>query len=421
MGRALEAAGDGALAVEWRGPELRGALRLPAVLFGVASIGALVLLASSVATRREALLAAGFLSVSYHHVWFSQNARGYSGLLFWTLLASWLLVRALHSGRRTSWVAFAMAVALGTFTHMSMVFIATGLALATGAVLWRRREPDWVGTLLGFALAGTLAVWLHALVLPQLIDGILFQGSRAPVAEWKNPLWSALEILRSADVGFGLVPALAAAGLFAVGLVSFARDQPLVVGLLVFPTGVAGAAMLGMGYTLFPRFFFFNGGVGALILMRGALRSGELGAEWLWPGSGRGTTAGTALGLAICVASALSLPAAYAPKQDFEGALAFIREQRRPDDVVVTVGMATLAYEQHYRTGWAAAETLEELDALRSRSGRIWLVYTMPIHLSAESPQIMQRIERNFRLEREFFGTLGGGSVFVCLGEGVPD
>ena len=68
-------------------------LRLPAVIFGVAGIWALYRLGMYVANRREALLAAGLVALSYHHVWFSQNARGYTGLMFFTLLSSWLLLR----------------------------------------------------------------------------------------------------------------------------------------------------------------------------------------------------------------------------------------------------------------------------------------------------------------------------------------
>ena len=53
-------------------------LRLPAVVFGVACIPALYALGTVVTSRLEALLAAGLLAVSYHHIWFSQNARGYT-------------------------------------------------------------------------------------------------------------------------------------------------------------------------------------------------------------------------------------------------------------------------------------------------------------------------------------------------------
>ena len=74
------------------------ALRLPGALFGVASIWALYLFARQVGSTRQALFAAALFTFSYHHIWFSQNARGYSGLLFWVLLSSYFLLRA-HAGR----------------------------------------------------------------------------------------------------------------------------------------------------------------------------------------------------------------------------------------------------------------------------------------------------------------------------------
>jgi uncharacterized membrane protein len=68
------------------------ALRLPAVLFGVACIPALWWLASLVVGPREALYAAILLTVSYHHVFYSQSARGYTGLLFFSLLSTGLFL-----------------------------------------------------------------------------------------------------------------------------------------------------------------------------------------------------------------------------------------------------------------------------------------------------------------------------------------
>jgi len=52
------------------------ALRLPAVFFGLGSLWALFLFARLVTDDREALLATALLAFSYHHLWFSQNARG---------------------------------------------------------------------------------------------------------------------------------------------------------------------------------------------------------------------------------------------------------------------------------------------------------------------------------------------------------
>src|SRR5690606_25369857 len=63
--------------VAWFG-ESAWALRLPALAFGIVSLPVLYLLGRRITDRREALLAAVLMTVSYHHVWFSQNARGYT-------------------------------------------------------------------------------------------------------------------------------------------------------------------------------------------------------------------------------------------------------------------------------------------------------------------------------------------------------
>ena len=59
-------------------------LRLPAAFFGIATLWAIWLFGREVTGRTESLLAVTMLTFSYQHIWFSQNARGYSGLLFWT-------------------------------------------------------------------------------------------------------------------------------------------------------------------------------------------------------------------------------------------------------------------------------------------------------------------------------------------------
>ena len=70
-------------------------MRLPAALFGLASLVAVWALARRAVGRPEALVVAFLLGISYDHVWFSQNARGYTGLLFWTTWATLLFARGL--------------------------------------------------------------------------------------------------------------------------------------------------------------------------------------------------------------------------------------------------------------------------------------------------------------------------------------
>jgi hypothetical protein len=75
------------------------ALRLPAALFGVATVGVLYGFAR-------------LLAVSYHHVWFSQNARGYTMLVFFALLGSWLFLENLHRPRLSLSLGYGAVMAL---------------------------------------------------------------------------------------------------------------------------------------------------------------------------------------------------------------------------------------------------------------------------------------------------------------------
>ena len=150
-------------------------VRLPAVIFGVASIPLLFLLGRAVATTREALLAAAFLTVSYHHVWFSQNARGYTALLFWTLLCTLLFYRGLELRRWPPFLGYAVAAALGAYTHLTFVFVVVGhaavvLLLAARSFREGREGRRWLAMpIAAIVLSGVLTLALYAPILGQVI------------------------------------------------------------------------------------------------------------------------------------------------------------------------------------------------------------------------------------------------------------
>ena len=392
-------------------------LRLPAVLFGVGSIWALYMLGRYVGGAREALLAAAMLAFSYHHVWFSQNARGYTGLLFWTILASWLLLRGLREARPQLWLLYATAAALGVYTHITMLFVIFGHFIIYILTLSAQRKEiwphRWVGFFVGFCLAGLLTLQLHALALPQMFSGIA--GTKSVVTAWKNPLWTLLELVKGLQTGFaGSIVAIAALLVFGAGLVSFARTNPVVLQLLIIPALIGAAVVMGMGHHLWPRFFFFTIGFAALIIVRGTTVVGHMVARLLDVGPTNSAALGTAWCAVLIGVSAISLPLAYAPKQDYLGARAFVEASREPGDRVVTVGLATYPYQRLYKVDWEAAETVEVLNAIRSRAKRTWVLYTFPPVLEAVHPEIMASIRRDFDVVKRFNGTLGGGTVFVC-------
>ena len=390
-------------------------LRLPAVLFGVASVWALYLLGREVGTVLEALLCSAFFAVSYHHVWFSQNARGYTGLLFFTLLASWVLIRGLRENRPGQWVGYGVIAALGSYVQITMVLsvFAHFLIYLGHLYLNRRRAQDrpWM-PLFGFLLGGVLTFQLYALVLPQMLGAPMEQGRM--VADWRNPLWTLMEFVKGSQVGLkGFVPGIVALGIFIAGLRDFGRRNPIMVELLIIPAGIVGVTAIAMGHHLWPRLFFFSFGFIVLILCRGCLQLAIPIGRWLKLNGAQSAQAGAVLFLMTILASAISLPSAYGPKQDYSGALEFVERNRGSGDVVFAVGDARFAYKEYYRVNWSDVRDAGDLEAALDQRKPVWIVYTFPLYLETAYPDIMKAIHRDFATVEKFEGTLNGGTIYV--------
>ncbi len=395
------------------------ALRLPAAVFGAASVAALFLLGRRVLDTREALLACALLTVSYHHVWFSQNARGYSGLMFFATLATWLWLEALRRNAWRWWIGYAVAVALGAWIHLTMVFVPAAHAVLYGAYVVLRRpiaSREVRQPLVAWLLAASLILEFHALALPQFLSSALHEVSLP--SEWTNPLWVVLESWRSLGIAFGKGAAvLLALFLAASGWVSITRRDWMAGGCLVLPAVLGGGAMLASGHNLWPRFFFFSIGFALLIAIHGAMVAPRVLAERV---SLQMSAVGVervslVLAMTMIFASALSLPRGYAlPKQDFVGARDYVEHARDADDAVVAVGLAGVAFRRYFAPQWSVAQTGAELDAVRQAHRRVWLVYTLPIELKAYRGDLWNMVQHDFQVVRVFPGTLGGGEVTVC-------
>lgn len=398
------------------------ALRLPAALFGIGSLWATYWLGTLIASRREGLLAAALLTASYHHVWFSQNARGYSGLLFFALVTTGLLVRLLRSDRADGWrpvVAYAGVTALGAYTLTSAVFITAGQFLVWAALALRARTrgerlgwPGWL-PVLGFAFATTLTLQLYAAVLPQLLETATTPTMRGVQTEWKDPLWFAREALAvlAAGVPGGLVTVGAALAVGVSGAVSYLRRSPAVLALMVLPAVLTAAAMLLTAHNLWPRLFFFWAGFAALLAVRGVMTLATLAI------GARGPAVATVLLVAGAAASLTTVPRAWNPKQDFGGARDFVESSRAPGDAVVMVDLTRFPYERYLQTGWTFVETDSALAAIERQHDRTWVVYTFPARLSATQPEIWERLQRNYNRAARFGGTVSGGAVIVMVRE----
>jgi hypothetical protein len=405
------------------------ALRLPAALFGIGSIGALFIFAHSTLGLRVAFFSSALLSVSYHHIWFSQNARGYTGLLLWTLISGFFFLRACEDPRRRFWVAYAISIALGLYTlDLTLVVLAGHFIM----FLWRlvrrpsRPWPDrFAGLLFGFGLAGAIAFTLSALLLPQklaffkVIDHLhsslaaLSAAYDTPIAAaWKDPLWTAAETINVLQRGIEDMVILGGILVFGFGCWRLAREKREILGLFFIPV-LFLVALDVSGSLVFPRFYFFAAGFAVLIMVSGLLSAADLLTRLVMRSDSK--VAGNAAGLLAILVSSATVPAAYAPKQDYEGALRFIEGNRVSGDAVVAVSHTTvIPYRMHYGVDWVSAKSLEELRDIRTVASRTWLVYTLPKQLESRSPRLWNMIRESSTEEARFRGTLGGGDIVVC-------
>ncbi len=364
------------------------ALRLPAVLFAVASLWALFLLGRRLLGQTQALVACALLALSYHHIWFSQNARGYMGVLLFTLLATWLWLE----GR---WSGYAVALWLGAWLMPMMVFVAAAHVLID--LVRKRGRPGWKAVA-AWAAAGTLSLQVYALALPEFLRSAL--GEVSLPSEWTSPGWALAESWRNLRIGLGAAGVLAGAALATAGWFAIRRRDRAAAAAMVLPAALAGAAALAWEHNLWPRVFFFSMGFAVLAAVAGAMRIPR---------------AGPAIAGLLMAASAATVPRVFAlPKQDFPGARDWVERNRQPGEAAAAAGLAGRAYNEYFATHWAAIQTRQQLEAFHRLPGRGWLVYTLAVEVRGYHPGLWEAIERDFEVARVFPGTLGGGEVVVC-------
>lgn len=390
-------------------------LRLLAVILGTLTIPALFFLGRHVAGQSVAFAAAALMTFSYHHVWFSQNARGYSGIVLFAVLSTWFWLRALEGNSPSDWTAYVIATVLGTGIHMTMLFITLSQLIIHAVILFRNNWQHWRRAAWSYALAGSLTLQLYALALPDLFKSGVREVSLP--SEWTNPLW----LIRAAVMNFGngvigLVVIVLGGIVAMMGIRSSWKKNPAAAASFVLPPLIAVLVVLGSGHNVWPRLFFFAIGFGLLIAMEGVffvvMYFSELAQRASFAPRLAACTA-----FMLVTASAATVPRCYRyPKQDFIGARDYVDQSRTPQEAAVAVGTAALVYKIYYAPNWVSVETAHDLESLQQASSfSPWLVYTLPIEVKTYRPDIWRIIETEYRPVKVFPGTLqGGGEIYVC-------
>lgn len=398
------------------------ALRLPACLFGVGCVWMAYVLGETALGWLESWAGALVLATSYHHIWFSQNARGYSMMGFFALLSTWYLLRAISGGRRADHLGYALACAAGIYTHLTMAFVVAGqvAVIAAGyAVGWkpvRERMRDGILPIWWtWVAAGVLSLALYAPFIPGLLAHL---GEERPVEAAKVATggWALAEAIRSVLSGAGVPAALAGGAVACLGVLSLWRRSPLLLALLVVPAVVTAVVVIVLQQPLRPRFFFFLSGAAAIFVGRGlGALADAVGARLR---SGTAPAASTlTVGLAILLAtgSLAALPRNYEiPKQDFDGAVRYLEAAERAGARVASAGPGCWPIEFYYgkKATWQCLASVDDLRAFRASSERALVVITLTDYI--EDPALREILTKRCPEMQTFPGTLGGGDMIVC-------
>jgi len=399
------------------------AIRLPAALFGIAGIAALYMLATQLFSQRHALFIASLMAVSYHHVFISQNARGYSALIFFYLVASYFFLQFYQtksiSIRNGS--IYIITIVLVTYSVPFGSFIpAAHFLLAFFSYLLNRNQ---VRTFPPFPIsrfvclifvAGTITTLLY---LP-FITNMLSHAQMNLNSKAEGPrlgVWLFIELIQGlSNAFFGVSGLIIAFIIGVIGLIVWYKSNAISVFVLALPLILQASVFIFLGFGIHPRYFaialpcvFLAGGHTLAVFTQQIIKYfaiSEIKQEFC-----------VALCLtAIIFVSALPLNRYYKfPKQDFEGAIKYVEKLAAIDHIKVGVLYAGTALTYYHNADFIKVDSQNKLLELESKTNQIWLVTTLEQIGSVAEPELLQYIKHNYKLVETLPGTIGDGDIRI--------
>ncbi len=412
-------------------------VRLPAVIFGVLAIPALYWIARIAFSRIASLGAALLFATSYHHIFFSQNARGYTAYIFFALISTGALIRALDRDDLKNWILYVAAATLGMAALLLTAFVLVSHAILGLAFLFvlRRKGGDaapLLRRLVGvFLIIGLLAFQIYAAAIPEAYVTLTTVYSRASTGFSLVSSDFVHEMIRGISVGFGS-PLIAFIFLIAGALgfaALFKRSWLLATGL-VLPEVVTLTALVARHLTISPRFF--------LLAVPLAMLSAVAGVAFVidWGASRRSLSPGTvriawiAAILLITAASLRSLPYYYrTPKQPYRKAIGYTEAHGQGGPVIV-IAYASTGFKYYLQregiqdsSRYVYVRSRSQFDSLTSVPGaeRAQLVTTFRRALRIEVPAFEQQLSSAWQQDTTFGATVGDGEITIwSRRQGVP-
>lgn len=146
-------------------------VRMPPLLFGLSSIFLVYALASRVVERKTALLGSFLMAASPVHIWYSQEARSYSSLLFFLLLSLVAYLKLKEPGPRRIWFfVYFGALFACSLTHFYLSIYVVLISMI--CILERHQQKKFILGM-NFVILACVAAWIITRVV---LTGVLPAG-----------------------------------------------------------------------------------------------------------------------------------------------------------------------------------------------------------------------------------------------------
>jgi 4-amino-4-deoxy-L-arabinose transferase-like glycosyltransferase len=146
--------------------------RLPSCLFGIATIPLVYLLGKQLFSEKEGLVASFIIAVFPWYVRWSQEARMYTELTVFTILALYFLYRTTYKETITSYILSAIFATLAFYTHylaILILLIAAAWLISKRFLLNTESSTDYKGIIMFFGMFFILIVPLFFTIIPQTL------------------------------------------------------------------------------------------------------------------------------------------------------------------------------------------------------------------------------------------------------------
>ena len=405
--------------------EAAWSVRLPAMIFGVGSIAAIWVLAKRLAGVRVAHATALLLTLSFHHIWFSQNARGYTELAFWSTLGMLFFLHGMQHPKLKTWLAYAACLAMAIATHLTGFFF-----FAAQGLVWLGFAARNVKTLgiaddriklpiLAYLVGGALTLAFYAPILTSVFDVASTVNETSAVdvmQEYQNPLWSILEAFRTVVGSLGPLLGLVAAGVIGLSLIggkTLHKDNPYFATIVGVHIALTMAVLLALGMRVWPRFFFVDIGFLMLLIVVGVRTVCDWAPRYVNVIPARLAFPLAALAMTV-VSVGLVVRNYSAPKQNLAGAVTYLEANAADGADIYAIGVAGPLYNSFYGANWQVIETPDAFETAMANSESAYFVIAFPGRYFRVLPQMDEMTDSGaLELVKRFPGTLGDGNVLI--------